>query len=378
MVRSFQRRGFTLVELLVVIAIIAILIGLLLPAVQKVREAAARAQCQNNLKQMGLALLNYEAVYGSFPIGADDDGKDMAGNVLSPPPWGTHILPYVEQDALYKRMDMTTQWNWPPNLLPSPDPSINPAATSLKVFQCPMSPSRGQVYLDTWDDFQYGTYAPPMPDTTPSWFNPGSGGSAGQWYVSASDYAALSGLHGGWQRYWLGIPPHPRVPHQDGILTDNSWTFNQDGPGPVAIKHITDGTSNTWLVGEMGGAPNTYLAGRLYNIPPYDDGTGNIKTTSPTLGSYFISGNAWADETNGDQWYGGNTYDGLNANGPAPPSARTCTINCANIQGTYSFHTGGANFVYADGHVQFITAQLPPTLFCLLTTFDDGMSVPNY
>jgi prepilin-type N-terminal cleavage/methylation domain-containing protein/prepilin-type processing-associated H-X9-DG protein len=383
MVRNVQRRGFTLVELLVVIAIIAILIGLLLPAVQKVREAAARTQCQNNLKQIGLALIDYESTYHSFPIGADDDGSDPTGNfVASPPPWGVAILPYMEQDTLYKRMDMRQQWNWPPNMLPSTDPSVNPAATPLKVYQCPMSPSRGQVYFDTWDDQQYGQYWPPTPDTTPSWFNPSSGGQYGQWYVSASDYVAISGLHGGWQRYWCppvdqNGKPIPRWPHQDGILTDNSWNYNSDGPGPVGIKQITDGTSSTWMVGEMAGAPNTYLAGRLYNIPPYDDGTGNIKTTAPTLGSYFISGNAWADETNGDQWFGGNTFDGLNPNGPAPSSARTCTINCANIQGIYSFHTGGANFVFADGHVAFYSTSLPPTIFCLLTTFDDGQQV-NY
>src|SRR5437870_6359667 len=126
-----KRRGFTLIELLVVIAIIGVLIGLLLPAVQKVREAANRMKCSNNLKQMGIALHGYHDVNQTFPWGHQD-----SNNFFSLP-WAVFILPYLEQDSLFRQFDTKKQFIDPANQGPQ-------AQTKLSVYICPSSPSQGK------------------------------------------------------------------------------------------------------------------------------------------------------------------------------------------------------------------------------------------
>ena len=125
---SLGRRAFTLIELLVVIAIIAILIALLVPAVQKVREAAARAQCANNLKQIGLALHNYHGASKSFPSNI----RPVAAFTVRER-WVTFLLPYLEQNAMFARYDPSVNWSAPANL---PVTSV-----PLAVMQCPSVPN---------------------------------------------------------------------------------------------------------------------------------------------------------------------------------------------------------------------------------------------
>jgi prepilin-type N-terminal cleavage/methylation domain-containing protein/prepilin-type processing-associated H-X9-DG protein len=280
-----KRTGFTLIELLVVIAIIAILIGLLLPAVQKVRDAAARMTCSNNLKQIGLALHNYENAYGKLP----PRGKPSPG-----PAWGTLILPYIEQDNTFKLYRQDTDWRDP----------LNAAAVAvpIKPYKCPASPERTAS----------GTFG------------------TGTWSSSVSDYAANGGLHPtlmslGW------LPP---TTSRNGVFMSAI---------ELRVTDITDGTSMTLAMAEMGGRPNRWQVGR---------DTGTIQNAG-VKGPWAAAGNHI--ETCGHS-----------ADGGVRPG--TCTVNCSNADGVYGFHASGANIGMMDGSVRFITPALNNYVLYAITT----------
>jgi prepilin-type N-terminal cleavage/methylation domain-containing protein/prepilin-type processing-associated H-X9-DG protein len=214
MERKLGRRGFTLIELLVVIAIIAILISLLVPAVQKVREAAARTQCQNNLKQFGLAMHNYESTYKRLPRSRPRDlsGKPMAWTVL--------VLDYVEQGALAKLYNKAVPWNSGTNVTTGQQP--------IPLFICPSTPS--------------ATRRPAA----------GTGTGVDGKIMGPLDYIVMHRLR---HRFYAanGIVNPSGTSDHDGALSQNVET---------PMVGITDGTSNTILIMESAARPNWYVLGQ--------------------------------------------------------------------------------------------------------------------
>ena len=245
-----RRRGFTLIELLVVIAIIAILIGLLLPAVQKVREAAARATCQNNLKQLGLALHSYHDVNNGFPQAYTYPPTAAEPFVHA---WGMRILPYVEQAPLYASYSQTQHAFLAPN--------ATVIQTQLKVFQCPSTPNPNRL------------------NNTPAGVIPG----IPAFTAACSDYAPTSGILGSlWDILFVNNPPAGGDRH--GVIRANL---------KVQILAVTDGTSNTVMIAEIAGRNDLYRLGQ--------------KVTGLNLGG------GWGDPINGENWYGGSLPNGTGA-----------------------------------------------------------------
>jgi prepilin-type N-terminal cleavage/methylation domain-containing protein/prepilin-type processing-associated H-X9-DG protein len=349
---SKTRVGFTLVELLVVIAIIGILISLLLPAVQAAREAARRTQCSNVLKQLGLAVLNYESAKKQLP-----DSTRPGGNTGNLPRISgfTLILPFLEEENLYKQYDFTINWD---SNKGSGGANLVLTKTTIPALLCPSDPlDPNRLDGD-----------PQLPD----------GAGNGSWtpLVAVTDYSPVIGVH-------PDLGDGTTVPSPSGRPAKNlvdestiSWdSTNKSATSGLMRKNATcrlkdasDGLSKTILYAESAGRPYIFRNG--VQVP------GDLATLHQ-------NGGGWARAAT-DLTLHGSLYDGSQLNGP-------CPLNCTNgenyptynaapyfTEGTseiYSFHPSGAHILFGDGSVHFITDKIDIRQLARLVARADGQQI---
>lgn len=342
---SNRRRGFTLIELLVVIAIIGILVGMLLPAVQQVREAARRANCQSNIRQLVIAAQNYEGAHKAFPGGLYQNCNFNASGNPTQPYWGntffSRLLPYVEANTVY---DL---WNWTDtnaaaqsNLL---DPSTGvknqnaPTAAVIPIFLCPSDLLRNEPTQLTYAATGYPT----------GWFGMTSYlGSCG----TKSTYFGDIDMKADGLFFMVGPNSKPF----------NNQTFLQRNAKPVRIRDIVDGTSNTIMFGER------YHFDLNFDMIHHFNSTGSGSPRSRyVIAQWGVWG--WTGGGNGTTHVLGSSQTPINYR--TPPTAPDTFAEVNKRTGAYgSGHSGGANFAFADGSVRFVAEQITLVTLQQLTT----------
>lgn len=305
-------RGFTLIELLVAIAIVAVLLGLLLPAVQKVRASAARSSCQNNLKQIGIALHNHHSASGSLPPGRGTPSPAIFSTLA-------YLLPHLEQDSARAMIDFTaapTTFTVPPNTIHDGTRNYPAATTLIRTFLCPADSASGRV--------------PGQP-------------FAGTNYVAN----AGSGANSGW------------LTQSDGVFFLGSV---------VKLEHITDGTSNTAAFSErtLGDGGSADLRRAMREIP------GNVDTTSTAC----ESGGTWNGERGAKWIvgnYGNTLYNHAALPNPPEFDCINATQQKGRLA-SRSEHAGGVNMLFCDGGVRFLRNETGQVNWRALATRSGGDS----
>ena len=346
---SQPRRGFTLIELLVVIAIIAVLIALLLPAVQAAREAARRAQCTNNLKQIGLGLHNYHSTHDSFPMTYPARTTSDLSLRQSWGTWSVHsmLLPNIEQTQVYNSCNFAII-----NKDTGAGAGANFTAIGARIsaFLCPSAP---------------------LPQGSQDSGKPHTG----------NNYFASTGPNLDWTE-WAGTNAPRGIFRQTGSA-EFGW---MPSGGPIGIRDITDGTSNTiafaeWRSGDYDSNKLTipqdiisriaYPSGVTYVPDPNaaNQGQANFlqwirSCAGAAPASTQGGGDAWRTNYSylGSDWfqgmYGYTFGNTLLAPNPQYPNCRSCTwdgdLDCPGMYGMSSFHPGGGNVMMADGSVRFL------------------------
>jgi prepilin-type N-terminal cleavage/methylation domain-containing protein len=324
---SRHRRGFTLIELLVVIAIIAVLIGLLLPAVQKIRETANRTKCANNLKQIALAMHNYHSTYNALPPAR----LDYSGGVA----WTVIILPYIEQENFYNQWDLH-EWYY----------VHKPEVRKFQVasYYCPsrrqatnINISKGPDTPDTWGSW---SKAPPVPaDSGSSWY-----GATGDYAVSDGDNA-VDGTFNTEKATGAIIMWTP----DNGKI----WDAAPRNTPPARIKQWTSRTSFAVI---EDGLSNTFLAGEKH-VP-----LGQFGNESSGDGAYY----------NGDP----ENQNTQRVAGRGNPLAISPKVAYNRQFGSY--HPGVCQFVMCDGSVRILPVSISELVLSRLSNRHDGQPIPDY
>jgi prepilin-type N-terminal cleavage/methylation domain-containing protein len=323
-------KGFTLIELLVVIAIIAVLIALLLPAVQSAREAARRAQCANNLHQIGIALHNYHDAIGTFPGSLMGWGYNGAPGDEHRHSWYAMTLPFLEQNPTYNAINFLVGPAWGPHYMGDVYSAMNSTAlmTPIKVLMCP---SDASPTFSTW----------PRVDTGVGYFGPGDSrnGASGP---KLSYFGNIGDNHNDDCSYW----PFQSLPicREEGYGADGTLTgIISRHASAVAIRDITDGTSNTFLVGE------SLFESCDWFTWPNPNGT---TASSCVPINWKIFNHGWSE--------------------PDPLNDRHNSVNWRAGFGFRSQHPGIVQFLFCDGRVSAIKETIDRNIYRWLSTRAQG------